>query len=108
MHLGHSDFPAQRDYHDISDGLQPNSNGLQPKSDGGHLTSDGFQPIRKSRSVMVNARCYGMSLFKTCRANPCCAVCQVILLRFGCDYDPDCKLMDEILLAISDKVKVRH
>ncbi|CAK9019624.1 Thioredoxin-like protein 4A (DIM1 protein homolog) (Spliceosomal U5 snRNP-specific 15 kDa protein) (Thioredoxin-like U5 snRNP protein U5-15kD) [Durusdinium trenchii] len=32
---------------------------------------------------------------------------RVILLRFGCDYDPDCKLMDEILLAISDKVKAK-
>ena len=30
---------------------------------------------------------------------------QVILLRFGQDYDPDCKLMDDVLLAISDIVK---
>lgn len=31
---------------------------------------------------------------------------QVILLRFGRDYDPDCKLMDDVLLAISESVKV--
>ena len=30
---------------------------------------------------------------------------QVILLRFGQDYDPDCELMDDVLLAISDIVK---
>eukprot|EP00435_Cladocopium_sp_Y103_P032314 s106_g8.t1 len=30
---------------------------------------------------------------------------RVILLRFGHDYDPECKLMDDVLLAISDFVK---
>lgn len=32
---------------------------------------------------------------------------RVILLRFGQDYDPDCKLMDDVLLAISDIVKAK-
>lgn len=30
---------------------------------------------------------------------------QVVLLRFGRDYDPDCKLMDDILHSISETVK---
>ena len=29
------------------------------------------------------------------------------MLRFGRDYDPDCKLMDYILLAISETVKAK-
>ena len=31
--------------------------------------------------------------------------CEVVLLRFGHDYDPECKLTDDILLALSDDVK---
>ena len=30
---------------------------------------------------------------------------EVVLLRFGHDYDPECKLTDDVLLALSDTVK---
>ncbi|CAJ1455164.1 unnamed protein product [Effrenium voratum] len=32
---------------------------------------------------------------------------RVVLLRFGRDYDPDCKLMDDILHSISETVKAK-
>eukprot|EP00933_Yihiella_yeosuensis_P022118 TRINITY_DN17416_c0_g1_i1.p1 TRINITY_DN17416_c0_g1~~TRINITY_DN17416_c0_g1_i1.p1 ORF type:complete len:150 (+),score=21.18 TRINITY_DN17416_c0_g1_i1:22-450(+) len=32
---------------------------------------------------------------------------QVVLLRFGHDYDPECKLVDEVLLDAQDAIKDR-
>ncbi|CAE8662491.1 unnamed protein product, partial [Polarella glacialis] len=32
---------------------------------------------------------------------------RVLLLRFGHDYDPECKLMDDVLLSVRDTIKAR-